>query len=268
MTRLEEVDLVATTNELFDLSGTVAVVTGSSSGIGQAIALTLADAGATTVIVGRDAAAVDEAVRLTAGTRELVGMTCDVTDEGRVLDLFERVEREVGKPTVLVNNAGAMPKHRLIDTTLEQWDAVQSVNLRGTFLCTREAARRMVAGGRGGRIINISSVSSLHPSVYGNAAYAAAKGGVNSLTRAAALDLMDAGITVNAVLPGAVRTVPTGRRLESTLQPAGPVTGPGRLPAGLADPEDISGVVLLLAARAGRFITGQTIVVDGGFLVT
>ena len=261
-------NVMVTAKELFDLSGTVAVVTGSSSGIGQAIALTLADAGARTVIVGRDAAAVDEAACLTAGTRELVGMTCDVTDEGRVVDLFERVERELGTPTVLVNNAGSMPKHSLVDTTIEQWDAVQSVNLRGTFLCTREAAKRMVAGGRGGRIINISSVSSLHPSVYGNAAYAAAKGGVNSFTRAAALDLMAEGITVNAVLPGAVRTMPTGRRLESTLQPAGPITAPGRLPSGLADPEDIAGVVLLLAARAGRFITGQAFVVDGGFLVT
>jgi NAD(P)-dependent dehydrogenase (short-subunit alcohol dehydrogenase family) len=254
--------------ELFDLRGAVAVTTGSSSGIGQAIALTLADAGARTVIVGRDAAAVDDVVRVHGQGRELLGLTCDVTDEPQVIDLFERVERDMGTPTVLVNNAGSTPKHRLVDTTVDQWDAIQAVNLRGTFLCTREAARRMESAGVGGRIINISSVSSLHPSVEGNAAYAAAKGGVNSFTRAAALDLLAAGVTVNAVLPGAVRTPPTGRRLPSTLTPAGPITAPGRMPLGLAAPEDITGIVLLLAAPAGRYITGQTFVVDGGFLVT
>ena len=111
-------------------------------------------------------------------------------------------------------------------------------------------------------------MSSLHPSVHGNAAYAAAKGGVNSFTRAAALDLLEAGINVNAVLPGAVRTPPTGRRLPSTAAPTGPITMSGRMPGGLAEPEDISGIVLLLATRAGRYITGQTFVVDGGFLLT
>jgi NAD(P)-dependent dehydrogenase (short-subunit alcohol dehydrogenase family) len=254
--------------DLFGLSGAVAVVTGSSSGIGRAIALTLADAAAHTVIVGRDRAAVDQAVSDAADGRRLVGMTCDVIDEGQVIELFDRVEREAGTPTVLVNNAGSMPKHHLVETTVEQWDAIQAVNLRGTFLCTREAAKRMQAAGRGGRIVNISSVSSVHPSVHGNAAYAAAKGGVNAFTRAAALDLMSAGITVNAVLPGAVRTPPTGRRLESTMPPAGPITSPGRLPCGPADPDDIAGIVLLLAGRAGRRITAQTIIVDGGFLVT
>lgn len=257
-----------TPREMFDLHGRVAVVTGSSSGIGRAIALTLADAGAQAVIVGRDRAAVEETVRAHGDGRDLVGIPCDVTDEEQVLGLFGRVERQCGAPAILVNNAGSTPKHRLVDTTIEQWDEIQAVNLRSTFLCTREAARRMEAAGAGGRIINISSVSSLHPSVHGNAAYASAKGGVNSFTRAAALDLMAAGVTVNAVLPGAVRTPPTGRRLPSTMTPTGPVTMPGRMPLGLAEPDDISGIVLLLAAPAGRYITGQTFVVDGGFLIT
>jgi NAD(P)-dependent dehydrogenase (short-subunit alcohol dehydrogenase family) len=254
--------------ELFDLRGRVAVVTGSSSGIGQALALTLADAGAHTVIVGRDAAAVDRVVKEHGGRVPLTGIPCDVTREIDVTALFERIDREIGPVDILVNNAGSTPKHSLLELTVEQWDSIQAVNLRGTFLCTREAAKRMVVGGRGGRIINISSVSSMHPSVHGNAAYAAAKGGVNSFTRAAALDLMASGITVNAVLPGAVRTPPTGRRLQSTMVPSGPITTPGRLSSGPADPEDISGMVLLLASPAGRYNNGQSMIVDGGFLVT
>ena len=121
----------------------------------------------------------------------------------------------------------------------------------------------MQAAATGGRIVNVSSVSSLHPSVHGNAAYAAAKGGVNSFTRAAALDLLEAGINVNAVLPGAVRTPPTGRRLPSTATPTGPITMSGRMPGGLAEPEDISGIVLLLATRAGRHIKSETCASSG-----
>lgn len=255
---------------LFGLHGQVAIVTGGGAGIGAATAKLLAEAGAQVVIANRSAASGERlAAALVAAGHTALALAADVADEAAVLQLFEAVDRQCGRVDVLVNNAAAMHKSPLLDTTSAQWDALQQTNLRGAFLCLREAAKRMRAGGRGGRIVNVSSSSSLHPGVHGNAAYSASKAGLNMLTRSAALDLAAERILVNAVLPGSTRTrAATQPRDEHAPRVTGPATDPGRYPLGrAAEPDEIAAAILFLASPAASYITGQTLVVDGGFLI-
>lgn len=256
-----------TPNELFDLNGHVAVVTGGAAGLGRSICEVLALAGAAVVIADRDverAQATAEALRDIGARADAVHV--DVTDEASVIEMFGHVVNVHNRLSILVNNAGWYPKFAFTETTVDDWDAVHRVNLRGTFLCMREAAKLMRSGGAGGRIINISSLSSLHPVVNGNAAYAASKAGVNGLVRAAALDLAPDGITVNAVLPAAINTGNTRQHIVH------PVTGPaadrGWLLGRRSEPQETAAVVLLLAGPSGGWISGQSIALDGGFLVS
>lgn len=256
----------------FALDGKVAIVTGAAQGLGKTVARMLGEAGARVVVadVAADLGAA-AAAELRAEGLDAVDIGVDITDEASVQALFAALRERCGGCDILVNNAGAYPKWLLAETTADDWDRVQSLNLRGHFLCLREALRLMVAQQRGGRIINVSSTASLHPATFGNAAYSAAKGGANNLTRAAALEYARYGITVNAVAPGATDTGGDARQRAATGAP--PVTGPAAdrsrwILGRMGRPAEIGGAILYLAGPLGGYVTGAVISIDGGFLVS
>ncbi len=252
--------------QLFGLEGKVALVTGGGSGIGRGAADRLAAAGAAVAIADIDAARLDRAAaQMRAAGHPAFATAVDVSQEGSVRTMVERTLERFGRLDVLVNNAGIYPTSPIAEMTAAEWDRVMAVNLRGPFLCTREAARAMRRGGRGGAIINVSSIESMHPSFVGMAHYGASKGGLNMLTRSAALEFAPDGICVNAICPGGVETEGTRPALEAGLRE----TLVPRIPLGrVAVPEDIAGAVVFLAGRAARYITGTTLVVDGGYLIS
>ena len=238
-------------------------------GIGHGIARFFANAGAKVVIADRNAKAakaVADELNAAGSTRSSFFET-DVSDEPSVLAMMKHAIETFGRLDILVNDAGIFPNKPIADMTLADWERVQAVNLRGTFLCLREAALHMRKQGSGGRIINISSIDSLHPSMVGLAHYDASKGGVNMLTRSAALEFGPDKILVNAILPGMIATEGVAA-MTSTMTSAATELFSKRTILGRAGtPEDIAGCALFLASNAASYITGQTIVVDGGFLI-
>jgi NAD(P)-dependent dehydrogenase (short-subunit alcohol dehydrogenase family) len=253
---------------VFRLDDKVAVVTGAASGIGQSIAETFARTGAQVIVadVNLDAAlAVAQGIESQGGKARAIKV--DVSNETNVSELFDKVVAEFGGLDILVNNAAIFPKRPFLEVETEFWDKLHSVNLRGTFLCLRESIKHMKRLG-GGSIVNISSVSSMQAVVYHNAAYNASKAGVNALTRTTALEFAADGIRVNAVLPGGVQTA-GAKAASSAIELKGPMLGQGRIPlGGMGEPQDIANAVLFFASPASRYITGQLLAVDGGFLVS
>jgi NAD(P)-dependent dehydrogenase (short-subunit alcohol dehydrogenase family) len=257
-----------TSQQWMSLAGKTAVVTGAGAGIGEAIARLFAQAGANVVIADIVA---DGAERVAASIREAGGqahtVVADVSQEDQVAAMFEQAAAAFGQLDVLVNNAAIFPKKPFLEVDSVFWDRLHSVNLRGTFLCLRDAIKRMKAQGTGGSIVNISSVSSMQAVVYHNATYNASKAGVNSLTKTTALEFAADGIRVNAVLPGGVPT-PGAKSASATIELKGPILSPGRVPLGrMGDPDDIAMAALFFASPASRYITGQLLAVDGGFQV-
>jgi NAD(P)-dependent dehydrogenase (short-subunit alcohol dehydrogenase family) len=236
----------------FRLDGEVAVVTGGASGIGRAVADAFTAVGARVAIFDL-AAAGDDAYRV------------DVADEAQVRSAFDAVVARHGRLDVLFNNAGIAIRKPTLDLPLEDWDRVVAVNMTGVFLCAREAARRMIAAGRGGRIVNTASIMGFSGGgLYPNISYQATKGAVVNMTRAMAVDWAGQGIRVNAIAPTWVRTPLTRsiteqpelvRRIEA-------LTPMGRL----AEAHEIVGAVLFLASRASAMVTGHVLAIDGGFL--
>ena len=250
--------------QLLSLDGKVAIVTGAASGIGLATAKRLAQAGADVVVADRDGAGAERVVADLKGLgRRAVAVEVDVADETAVAKMVDRAVQELGRLDIMVNNAGIFPFKKIHETTVEEWDSVMAVNLRGVFLCTREAARAMRADG--GRIVNLSSIESFHPSFAGMAHYNTSKSGVNLFTKSAALEFGRYGITVNAVCPGATLTEGTQAAFKSGLQAALEPRIPLRR---VATPEEIGNAILFLVSPAASYINGITLVVDGGYLVT
>lgn len=251
---------------LFGLSGKRALVTGGSRGIGREIARVLAAAGAHAVIVGRSLDTCEISARqLREEGLNVDALAADLSDETQIAALFAAVADRHGAIDILVNCAGAFPKFDFLDMTAAQWQQLQSINLRAAFVCMQRAIAQMRTQRRGGRIVNISSVSSLHPGTFGNAAYSAAKAGLNALTRAAALEFAADGITVNAVLPG---PIDSGARAAASIPVRGPAADRSRWLAGRpGTPGEVAAAVLFLASPGGAYVSGQTLVVDGGFLV-
>ncbi|HTD34244.1 MAG TPA: glucose 1-dehydrogenase [Candidatus Elarobacter sp.] len=249
-----------------DLHGKTAIVTGSATGIGKAIALRFGRDGANVVIDyrGDEREAADAiVVELERAGGHGLALAADVTDERAVDRLVARTVERFGALDVLVNNAGIEEAHPLVDTPLDVWNRIISVNLTGPFLCSRAAARAMIAGGRGGRIVNVSSVHE-DLAMPNNAAYAASKGGVRMLMRTLALELAPHGITVNDVAPGAVATpINVGVRENPEQQRELLAEIPlGRVGA----PDEIAALCAYLVSGAAAYVTGSTFVIDGGLM--
>jgi 3-oxoacyl-[acyl-carrier protein] reductase len=243
------------------LAGLVAVVTGGGRGIGLGIATRLMREGAHVVINDRDAEALTRAEKTLAQTGDVRIFTADVSDVFQVNAMFEFVKEHWGRIDLLVNNAGLVDTERhFLTTDGEYWDRIIDTNLKGMFLCSRCAAEMMVRR-RSGSIIHLSSVGAARAHRC-NVAYDASKGGVEAATRAMALDLAPWGIRVNAVGPGAIRTVNWDH-----IPPAEIAQRSATIPLQrLGTPDDVAAVVAFLASSESTYITGQVIYVDGGLL--
>ncbi len=245
-----------------NLNGQTALVTGAARGLGRCIAQTLAAAGAQVACVDVNAESLTDTVatiRGAGGTAE--PLTCDVTDAGGVAETVDDVLKRWGRLDILVNNAGITRDNVIVRMKDEQWDAVININLRGTFLFTRAAARPMMKSRRG-RIINVASVSGLIGNP-GQTNYSASKAGVIGLTRTVARELAGRNITVNAVAPGFIATDMTAALGEEVVEQVRKEIPLGRL----GDPQDVADAVLFLASDAASFITGHVLTIDGGLTV-
>ena len=252
--------------DLISLNGKVAAVTGGGRGIGRSVALRLAEAGAAVAVADMDgdlAMAVTEEIRAAGGTAEAA--PCDVSVESDVRSLVRACSDQMGGIDVLVNNAGIFPTCPVLEMETADFDRVLSVNLRGVFLCTREAALVMVEQGRGGAIITVTSVDALRPSMVGLAHYDASKHGAWGFTKNVALELAPHGIRVNAVAPGGVLT-PGVEEMGGGSSDAVEAFS-ARIPMRrMGDPDEIARAVLFLASPMAAYMTGAQVVVDGGVL--
>lgn len=241
-----------------DLSGRTALVTGSTRGIGRAIAQTLSDCGANVAVVGRDAAKADMvASTLKSGK----GFACELTDPAAVVALVDEVEKAFNGVDILVNNAGITKDNLLMRLKDEDWDAVLTANLKAAFIATRAVSRGMMKR-RWGRIINIASVVGLIGNK-GQANYAASKAGLIGLTKSVAKELSSRNILANVVAPGFIDT-----DMTAAMTPDARETLSKQIPLErLGTPNDISGVVAFLASEHASYITGQVLVVDGGLVM-
>jgi 3-oxoacyl-[acyl-carrier protein] reductase len=242
-----------------DLTGRTAFVTGSTRGIGLAVARALYGAGARVAIVGRDAARA-QIVAVELGERA-VGVGCDVTDRGQVEDALAAAEAALGPIDILVNNAGLTRDNILLRLTDEDWDAVLDANLKGAFFTIRAVIKGMMKR-RAGRIINITSVVGLTGNK-GQANYAASKAGLIGLTKSVAKEYASRGVLANCVAPGFIETDMTAALPSEARTALLEDIALGRL----GRPEDIAAAVLFLASDLASYITGQVLVVDGGMVI-
>jgi NAD(P)-dependent dehydrogenase (short-subunit alcohol dehydrogenase family) len=261
------VKAILTPQALFSLDGKVAVVTGGSCGIGKATAILLANAGARVVIADKDLAGAQAVAAALGPDHAAIGF--DLADDTSISNVFSEVASRHGSCDVLVNNAGIYPKYRFDELTEPQWQAMQRINVWGCFGVMREAARLMKSGGKGGRIINVSSIAGIRTAVHHQIAYNASKAAIDSMTKSAALELAGDGILVNSVCPGAViRLDPKPQELNHIVA-TGPLMSPGRMLTGKpAHPHEVAGPILMLASAAGGNFTGQCLVMDGGFSIS
>ena len=251
-------------SELFDLSAQVALVTGASSGLGVRFAEVLATNGAAVALVARRAEKLAEVkAKIEAEGGRAIAIEADVLDRTAMLRAFDAAEQTFGTVTILVNNAGVAHGGRAVELPAEEWRRVLSTNLDAVFFWAQEGAKRLLAAKKKGAIVNIASILGLGVSK-GAVAYATAKAGVIQLTKALALELAFKGVRVNAIAPGFVVT-----EINREFLTSGPGAGMTRdIPVGrFGEERDLDGALLLLASDAGRFITGATVVVDGGHMV-
>jgi gluconate 5-dehydrogenase len=251
-------------SSLFDLAGRTALITGSVRGIGFSLAEGLAEAGASVIINGRRQEAVDAAVaRLRDKGYEARGAVFDVADEAAVAAAFAAFDRDGVEIDVLVNNAGIQFRKPMVELELQDWQRVLDTNLTAAFIVGRETAKRMIARGRGGKIINIASLVS-EAARATVAPYTAAKGGIKMLTRSMAAEWAQFDIQANAIGPGYILTEMNTALIEN---PAFDAWVRSSNPAGRwGKPEELVGTAVYLASAASNYVNGQIIYVDGGWL--
>jgi 2-deoxy-D-gluconate 3-dehydrogenase len=259
-------------NKLLDLSGKTAVVTGGSIGIGYGISYRLAEAGANIIVASRNLEEANKTVEeLTQKGFKVKAVKTDVSTEDGVKNLVVETVKLFGGVDILVNNAGIYPMMPVSKMTTDDFDKVIAINLRGVFLCAKYISEQMIKQGKGGKIINITSIDALHPSMVGLAHYDASKHGVWGFTKNVALELAPYKIWVNAVAPGGVMTpgVAVSQAqgkpviLDRNPEPPKMEVAMGRMGV----PDDIGKVVLFLASEMSSYMTGSQIVVDGGYLL-
>ena len=246
-----------------DLTGKVALVTGASRGIGQAVAVELAKAGADVIVnyIGNEAVAQETVEKVEALGRKAIKIKADVGNAEEVQAMVDEAHAAFGHIDVLVNNAGITRDGLLIRMKDSDWDDVLNINLKGVYLVSKAVAKLMVKQ-RSGRIINMTSVSGVTGNV-GQANYAAAKAGVIGFTKTCAKELAARGITVNAVAPGFIETAMTDVLPEKIKEGIAATVPLGRM----GQPEEIAGVVTFLASDFASYITGQVLNVDGGMVM-
>ena len=261
--------------ELKRFENKTAVVTGGSRGIGRGVALRFAREGARVAVCANEARAEEVAAEIRESGGEALAVVADVTDRAEVRTLYERAEKEFGGVDISVQNAGVITIAKLEDMTESEWDNVMAVNTKGVFLCCQEAATRMRKRGRGGRLINTASGQARQGFVY-TPHYAASKFGVVGITQSLAKELAGDGITVNAFCPGIIETEMWDYNDRVWGEMLGKY-GPGELMAEwvknipmarAGKPEDVAGLVAFLASDDAAYITGQTINVDGGLIMS
>lgn len=241
----------------------VVFITGAGSGVGLAAAQHFAKAGVPTAMFD----VVDEKVQAAAATVEVSGAACvayplDVADPARVDTAFSQASHEIGSPTILINAAGVGARGSALDLPLEDWQRVMNINVTGSYLCARAAARRMIERKSGGRIINFASSLALRAGA-GRVAYGTSKTAVIGLTRQLAVEWSPHAITVNAIAPGWIETPMTAKlsaELRDTYQKSTPATRLGEV-------TDIVAAIEYIASPGAGFFTGQVLVVDGGFTI-
>jgi 2-dehydro-3-deoxy-D-gluconate 5-dehydrogenase len=248
-------------SHLFDLSGKVAVVTGANAGIGQAIAIALAEAGADIAIVGRSDAKVTESQIEGLGRRSLM-VHADLSTIAPIQQAMDQIIGTMGGIDILVNNAGIIRRNDSVDFTEADWDAVVDTNLKSLFFFSQCAARHMIAKGSG-KIINIASMLTFQGGIR-VPSYTAAKSGVGGLTKAMANEWSAKGINVNAIAPGYIETNNTEALRADPIRSKQILE---RIPSGRwGRPEDICGAAVFLASSASNYVDGHILAVDGGWL--
>ena len=246
---------------MFDLNGKLALVTGSSRGIGKAIAKSLLMAGADVIIHGKSnsdnlRAALSELKTIKDG---VYAEYADTSDPEAIEKMFLRIEKNIGKPDILVNNAAVLSRKPFMELDYKEWDAVMQTNSRGYFLCSQYAAKNMIEK-KSGRIINVSSISQFEAAP-GRIHYCASKAAIGMLTKGLALELAPYGITANAVLPGSIHTDFNNDVLSDKAYYDKCVAG---IPLGrIGKSDDIAGAVVMLASDEASYISGAEIVIDG-----
>ena len=242
------------------LEGKVAVITGSARGIGCAIAEAMAREGAKVVITDRDGG---EAARTAARLGgDAIAVMADVSRPEQIEALFEATVQAFGKVDILVNNAGIGAARLVLDIELDEWERIVRINLTGAFLCSQQAARRMIAQGTGGKIVNIVSLSGQKGGV-GRSAYGASKAGLEVLNKIMAVEFADHGINVNAIAPGPIMTeTGKGMHTQETVDAYHRLIPQRRY----GEPFEIAAAAVFLVSDDASYITGHTLNVDGGFL--
>ena len=267
-----------TINQLFDLSGKIAIVTGGAVGIGKAVDDRLSEAGATVMIADINTSGSEETVQeLQRSGRKVFHYKTDISKRDDIKAVVDFTYKLYGSLDILVNNAGIFPFSPALSLDEATWDRVLDINLKGAFFMAQAVAAKMIYAGKGGKIINIASIDAIHPT--GNLAhYDASKGGMVMMTKSLALEWSKSDINVNAIAPGGIKT-PGAQQTSANLIKAAGLTPEqietmvknftARIPLGRqGEPDEIATVALFLASPASSYITGEVIVVDGGYLLS